>query len=410
MFRAFRYRNYRLFFIGQFVSLVGAWMTSAASGWLVYRLTGSAFLLGVVGFASQFPAFILAPLAGVYVDRWDKKKILITTQTLSMIQSFALAFAVFGDWCSYGVIVALNIFQGLVTAFDMPCRQSFVIRLVEEKEILGNAIALNSSMFNAARLLGPTLAGFVIAISNEGWCFFIDGVSYLAVLLSLFAIQLKPAVVEPSASEGLLDQLKEGWTYAFGYAPIRRIIILMALISLVGIPYSVLMPIMAKDVLKGGPDVMGFLMASSAAGSLCGALWLANRKNAGGLEHLIPFATVSFGLGLIAFSQSRIQWVSMIFLVIVGAGFMIQMASSNTILQTIVDDNKRGRVMSLFIMAFMGASPAGAVLTGSIADLIGPTKTLVISGCLCLVSAIWFSFSAFGGILLQQIYRLLRRS
>ena len=387
MLRALRYPNYRLFFFGQIVSLAGTWMSNTAASWLVYRLTGSAFLLGMVGFATQLPSFLLAPLAGTAVDRYNRRRLLMLTQFLSMLQSFALAFMTFSGHITIHWLLALSAFQGILNAFDMPCRQAFVVELVEDKKDLSNAIALNSSIFNLARLLGPAIGGLLIAAAGEGWCFFTDGFSYLAVIFALMAMRIKTGTPRPAGNA--LNQFKEGLKYAAGSKPIRSLISLISLVSLVGVPYAVLMPVFAAR-LGGGPHTLGLLMAASGLGALIGALSLAARKSVLGLSRLIPAATVIFGLGLIAFSFSHRLWLSFILLVITGCGFMLQMASSNTILQTIVDDDKRGRVMSLFIMAFMGSAPFGSLLAGGLSETLGAQATLRIGGFCCLAGAFWF--------------------
>jgi MFS family permease len=390
MLRALRYRNYRLFFAGQIVSLIGTWITNIATSWLVYRLTGSALLLGIVGFSGQLPAFLLSPFAGLVVDRRNKHKILIVTQTLSMLQSFALAVLMFGHWVTIPWLLVLSALQGLVNAFDMPCRHAFVVEMIEKREDLGNAIALNSSMFNAARLVGPAIGGVLIAAVGEGWCFFADGVSYLAVIAALLAMKLR--VREPFKRTGAstLSQLKEGLKYVLKSKPIRSLLILIALASFMGVPYMVLMPVFAGAILGGGPHTLGFLMTAAGGGALIGALWLASRRSVLGLGRIIAFATVAFGIGLIAFSFSRSLVPALVFLVLAGLGFMIQSASTNTILQTIVEDDKRGRVMSLFIMAFIGTAPFGSLLAGSLSQKIGVPHTLLLSGLCCLGGALWF--------------------
>ncbi|MSR77403.1 MAG: MFS transporter [Candidatus Omnitrophica bacterium] len=390
MLRAFRYPNYRLFFMGQMISLVGTWMTNTASSWLVYRLTGSALLLGAVGFCSQLPAFLLSPLAGLMVDRHNRQRLLILTQILSMLQSFALAILTLKHWITIPWILGLSIFQGLVNAFDMPCRQTFVVEMIENKKDFGNAIALNSSMFNLARLLGPALGGIIIAAFGEGGCFLIDGFSYLAVIAALLAMTVKAREALKSAAASPLQQLKEGLKYAVKSTPIRSMMLLIALVSLVGVPYTVLMPIFARTILGGGPHTLGFLMAASGLGALLGALWLAARKSVKGLSRVIPWAAFVFGVGLVAFSFSKILWLSLILLVITGCGFMLQMASSNTILQTIVEDDKRGRIMSLFVMAFVGTAPFGSLLAGSLSNKIGAPHTLLAGGLCCAAGAVWF--------------------
>ena len=391
--RALRHRNYQLFFGGQSVSLVGTWMTRIATSWLVYRLTGSALLLGVVGFAGQVPSFILAPFAGVLVDRWNRHRLLVVTQVLAMLQSLALAALALSGLIRVWHVLVLSVFQGVVNAFDMPARQAFVVEMVEGREDLPNAIALNSSMVNAARLLGPSIGGVVIAAAGEGWCFMVDGVSYLAVIASLLAMRITRRAAGPARGARLLGQLREGWVYAAGFAPIRSVLLLLALVSLVGMPYTVLMPVFANEILGGGPSTLGLLMAASGVGALVGAVFLAARRSVLGLGKFIPLAAAAFGAGLIAFSFSRSLWLSLPLMVLTGLGFMVQMAASNTVLQTIVEEDKRGRVMSFYTMAFMGTAPFGSLLAGSLAQKIGAPHTLMFGGVGCIVGAVWFAAS-----------------
>ena len=389
MIRALRYKNYRLFFGGQIVSLIGTWMTTTALSWLVYRLTGSALLLGAVGFAGQLPAFILAPVAGVLVDRGNRHHILVATQIISMLESFALAALTLTHRITIPSLLALTAVQGFVNAFDMSSRQAFVIELIENKEDLANAIALNSSMFNLARLIGPSVGGILIAAVGEGWCFMIDGVSYLAVIGALLAMTIVPRVISKTKKD-VVGQLREGWAYVSDSMALRSIIGLVALICLVGVPYAVLMPIFAGKILHGGPHTLGFLMAASGTGALMAALWMASRKTVLGLGRVIEVSSGAFGVGLIAFSFSRALWLSMILIMGAGGAFMLQMASSNTILQTIVDDDKRGRVLSLYIMAFMGTTPFGSLMAGSLSEKIGAPHTVLICGVLCILGSLWF--------------------
>jgi MFS family permease len=388
--RALRHRNYRLFFTGQTVSLIGTWMTQIATSWLVYRLTGSAWLLGIVGFASRIPTFVLGPFAGVWVDRWDRHRTLVVTQILSMLQSFALAGLALARIITIREIIWLGLAQGVINAFDMPARQAFVIQMVEDRADLGNAIALNSSMVNVARLLGPSIAGVVIAAVGEGYCFLIDGFSYLAVIASLLAMSIS-AVQPRSAEKAIWHELKEGWNYVTHFVPIRSILLLLALISLVGMQYTVLMPIFAAQVLHGGAHTLGFLMGASGVGAIAGAMFLATRKNVLGLGRLVPLAAAIFGAGLIALGLSRFLWLSLALMLFVGGAMMTQMAASNTILQTIVQDDKRGRVMSFYSMAFLGMAPFGSLLAGALANRIGAPRTVMISGTICIAGAGWFA-------------------
>ena len=391
MLRALRSRNYRLFFFGQVVSLVGTWITTTATNWLIYRLTGSALMLGTVGFAGQFPAFLFGPVAGIFVDRWDRHRILVVTQTLSMLQSFALAALVLSGHITIEWILVLSVFQGLVNSFDMPARQSFLLTMIEHKEDLPNAIALNSSMVNLARLIGPSVAGVVIALTGEGWCFLIDGISYLGVIGGLLMMRIVRRESAPAKRGSALRQFTEGFKYAFGFRPIRSIMLLLALVSLVGVPYSVLMPVFAKTVFQGGPRTLGLLMTSSGSGALLGALWLAQRKSVIGLGRVIPIAGSMFGLGLIAFSFTHVLWLAIPCLVVAGFGFVVQMAASNTVIQTIVDDEKRGRVMSFYMMAFLGTAPFGSLMAGWLSSRIGAAETLLLGGSCCIVGALLFA-------------------
>ena len=388
--RALRSRNYRLFFTGQTVSLIGTWMTQIATSWLVYRLTGSALLLGIVGFAARIPAFVLGPFAGVWVDRWDRHRTLVVTQILSMMQSFALAGLALSGIITIREIIWLSVAQGLINAFDMPARQAFVIQMVENREDLANAIALNSSMVNAARLLGPSIAGLIIAAASEGYCFLIDGFSYLAVIASLLAMRLA-ATPQRKTEKSVRHELKEGWKYVTQFVPIRSILLLLALVSLVGMQYTVLMPIFAAEVLHGGAHTLGFLMGASGVGALVGAMFLATRKNVLGLGRMIPIAAAVFGTGLIALGLSRFLPLSLTLMMFIGCAMMIQMAASNTILQTIVQDDKRGRVMSFYSMAFLGMAPFGSLLAGALAHRLGAPRTVIINGIVCLAGASWFA-------------------
>jgi MFS family permease len=388
--RALTHRNFRLFFGGQSVSLVGTWMTRIATSWLVYRLTGSALLLGLVGFAGQIPTFLLAPFAGVWVDRLNRQRVLVVTQVLAMLQSFALAGLTLAKIITIHEILALSVFQGLINAFDMPGRQAFMVEMVEDRQDLGNAIAINSSMVNMARLIGPSLAGIVIAAVGEGYCFLIDGISYIAVIASLLMMRL-PAVAIQRAATSMLEQLKEGWVYVSEFTPVRNILLLFAIVSLMGMPYTVLMPIFAGRILQGGPSTLGFLMAAVGIGALISGISLALRKTVLGLGKMIPIAAAMFGGGLILFATSRVLWISLVLLLVTGFGMMQQMAASNTIIQTIVPEGKRGRVMSYYTMAFVGMAPFGSLLAGVLAHAMGAPLTLILSGLGCIAGAAWFA-------------------
>ena len=387
--RTLRYRNYRLFFGGQGVSLIGTWMQRIAMSWLVYRLTNSVFLLGIVGFFGLLPTFLIAPVAGVFADRWNRRRILVVTQCLSMLQASILALLVLAGTVRVWHIIVLSVFLGFVNAFDVPARQSFVPDMIEKREDLGNAIALNSAMFHGARLLGPSIAGIIIAAVGEGMCFLLNAISYLGVIAALLAMRVAHGDAR-GKDTNVLQGLKEGFGYALGFAPIRALLLLGGLVSLVGMPYTILAPFFAKDILHGGPHTLGYLMAASGAGSLVGAVYLASRKSLLGLGRIIALTSSVFGIGLMGFSLSHVMWLSLLFMLLTGFGMMVQMASSNTILQTIVDDDKRGRVMSFYTMAFMGMAPFGSLLAGSLASKIGAPNTLLIGGVCCILGSLLF--------------------
>ena len=394
--RALRHRNFRLFFTGQSISLIGTWMTRVATSWLVYRLTGSALLLGTVSFAGQIPTFLFAPFAGVLVDRLNRRKLLVWTQVLAGIQSLALAALTLARIITIHEIIALSIFQGLINAFDMPGRQSFLVQMVSgdtgkpDKQDLSNAIALNSSIVNVARLIGPAIAGLVIAAVGEGYCFAVDGASYIAVVASLLMMRVPPLLIQ-RATSSMLEQLREGWSYVVHFRPIRTILSLFALLSLMGMPFMVLMPIFASQVLHGGAHTLGYLMGASGVGALISAISLALRKSVRGLTTMIQIAAVMFGSGLILFGLSHHLMLSLLLMIVVGFGMMQGLAASNTVIQTLVPEDKRGRVMSYYTMAFVGMAPFGSLLAGALAHRFGASHAVMITGAFCLIGAGWFS-------------------
>ena len=388
--RALRHRNYRLFFGGQSVSLVGTWITRVATSWLVYRLTGSALLLGVVGFCSQIPMLVLAPFAGVLIDRWDRRRILLLTQALSLVQSVALAVLTLGGWINISEIIALQLLQGLINSFDMPSRQAFVVQMVEDREDLPNAIALNSSMVNASRIIGPSIGGVLIAVVGEGWCFALDAVSYGAVIGSLWAMRVA-AARHTRPETRVLEELRTGFEYVWRFVPVRALLLLVAIVGTMAMPYNTLMPVIAKEVLHGGPHTLGILMTAAGLGALAGTLFLASRRSVLGLGKVIIGAGATLGLGLIGFSFSHTLWISLLLLPFVGGGMMLQTASTNTILQTVVDEKLRGRVMAFYGTAVLGTLPIGSLLAGLVASHIGAPRTLLIGGCACLAGTLWFA-------------------
>ncbi len=399
--RALRHRNYRLYFGGQGLSLIGTWITQVATSWLVYRLTNSALMLGIVGFAGQLPALFLGPFAGVWVDRLNLHRLLKLTQTLSMLESFALAALALSGQIQIWHVIALTMFQGAINAFDFPGRQAFLVQMIEDRADLANAIALNSSMVNSSRLIGPSVAGVIIAVAGEGYCFLIDGFSYLAVIGSLLLMRI--TVPRPHrAPERVIEGLKTGWAYISGFIPIRSILLLMAAVSLVAVPYMVLLPIFASEVLGGGPHTLGFLTAASGFGALISAIMLALRKTIVGLGKRIALTACTFGAGLVGFGFSHWVWLSLLLMLVVGFSMMQQMAASNTVIQTIVDEDKRGRVMSFYTMSFTGIAPFGSLLVGSLANRIGAPMTVICGGILCVAAGLWFSLQ------LKEIARVIK--
>lgn len=390
IFRALSHRNYRLFFGGQGISLIGTWMQQIAMSWLVYRLTDSVLLLGVVGFTSRIPTFLLASLAGVLADRWNRHRVLVITQTLSMIQAMILAILVLTGAIAVWHIIFLSLSLGLINALDIPTRQSFVVDMIEKREDLGNAIALNSSIVNGARLIGPSVAGMLIATLGEGMCFLLNGLSFIAVIFALLAMKITPKKREAQSSK-VFQGLKEGFSYAFGFAPIRSVLLLLGLVSLMGMPFTVLMPIFAEKILHGGPQALGFLSGATGVGAIAGSIYLASRKSVLGLGRIIVISSNLFGIGLIGFSLSRLFWLSLLMMLLTGFGMMVEMASSNTVLQTIVEEDKRGRIMGFYTMAFMGMVPFGSLLAGTLANNIGAPNTVMIGGVACILGSLLFA-------------------
>ncbi|MEH1942102.1 MAG: MFS transporter [Nostoc sp.] len=387
---ALRSRNYQLFFAGQGISLIGTWMTQLATIWLVYDLTNSPLMLGVVGFSSQIPSFFLAPFGGVFVDRFSRYRTLIATQILAMIQSLTLAALALTGAIQVWHIIALSLFQGFINALDAPARQAFVPELVERREDLANAIAINSTTINGARLIGPAIGGLLIARVGTGYCFLFDGLSYIAVIAALLAMKVKPWKYVVTDGNPL-QKVKEGFIYAFTFPPIRAILLLSALVSLMGLQNTILVPVIAEQILKGGAESLGFLMAASGVGALTGGIYLATRQTILGIGKLIALAPAILGVGLIAFSYSRFLPFSLFTMLFVGLGTILQIAASNTFLQTIVEDDKRGRLMSLYTMSFLGMIPVGNLLGGFLASHIGAPNTLIIDGIACILGSLVFS-------------------
>jgi MFS family permease len=390
MFRSLRHKNFRLFVEGQSLSLIGTWLQMVALTWLVYKMTNSALMLGIVGFAGQIPMFVVAPFAGVLADRWNRHKMLLFTQSLALVQALLLTILVFLNVIQIWHIIALSIILGIINAFDMPIRQAFVFDMIEDhKEDVGNAIALNSSMVNAARLIGPSIAGILIATVGEGWCFLVNSISFIAVVVSLLRMKIK---TKPKSAKEfkVFEQLKEGFNYSFNFTPIKNLILLLALVSLVSTSLTLLAPVFAKNYLEGGADTYGFLIAAYGSGALLGAIYLLNKKNVLGLGRLITIAVTIFGISTILFSVSRMFFLSTVLMFFAGSGMMLHIASTNTLLQTISEESKRGRVMSFYTMAFRGMSPFGSLIAGSLGTYLGAPSTLVLTGIISLMGAIIF--------------------
>ena len=391
MFRALRYRNFQLFFAGQLISLVGTWMDNIAEAWLVYRLTGSSLLLGTVAFAGQIPVFLLAPIGGMVADRCDRRRVVIATQTASMILAGILAALTLSGRVKVWEVILLASLMGVVNAFDIPARQAFLVEMVGREDLM-NAIALNSSMFNGARVIGPAIAGILVASIGEGWCFFANSVSYIAVIAGLLLMRIVPRAVEEEG-DSALEHIAEGFRFVRRTSPILALLLLLGVVSLVAMPYSVLMPIFAARILHGNARTLGTLMGATGIGALTGALVLASRTGLKGLSRWVAISCAGFGLALILFSFSRWYFLFVILLVPVGFAMMVQMASSNTLIQAMVPDRLRGRTMAVYSMMFMGMAPLGSLLSGALADRIGAPWTVAVGGLGAIIGAFIFARS-----------------
>jgi MFS family permease len=388
-FRALKHRNFQLFFGGQIISLVGTWMQTVAQAWLIYRLTGSGALLGVLGFVGQFPIFLLSPLAGLAADRWPRQRVVIATQSASMVLAFLLAALTMTGRIRVWEIIVLATLLGIVNAFDVPARQSFMIEMVGREDLI-NAIALNSSMFNLARVAGPAIAAGLVAVVGEGWCFLLNGVSYLAVIAGLFLMRIQKRMpVHDGAAP--LEKLREGLRFARHTKPIRALLVLVAIVSFMALPYTVLMPIFAVQILHGGVNAYGWLMGAVGFGAMFGALALAMRHELRGLGKVVAYAATGLGASLVLFSSSHWFWVSFMILIVSGFTMMMQFTATNTLIQSMVPDQLRGRVMSLYSMMFLGMSPFGSLLAGALADRIGAPVTMAIGGLASCLGGLAFA-------------------
>lgn len=389
IFRGLKYKNYRYYFFGQGISMVGTWIQNIAMGWLVYRLTGSALLLGSVVFALQVPSLLITPFAGVLVDRFDRRKVLMISQVLPMITSFILAALVLSNTITVGLILTLAVVNGIILAFDTPFRQAFVPDMVTRPEDLGNAIALNSSQYNLARFIGPLIGGFLIVLIGEGWCFFINGLSFGASLVALMLIKTN-SISRNTSKAAVVAQLVEGIKYSWSFKPIRYLLRLVGLGGFFGLPFQALLPLFASDILKGDARMLGFLTGSLGAGALAGALYLAARKNMMQIPALAYRTALLFGVALAVFAVSPYQLLSMVALVFVGFGMIVFFNSTNTLVQSLADQDKRGRVVSLYTLSFLGVTPIGSLAAGAIADYIGVPLTVLAFSMVCILSALIF--------------------
>jgi len=390
IFSSLRSRNYRLYFTGQGISLLGTWMQNIALSWLVYRLTGSVFLLGLIGFTTQIPTFVLSPFAGVLIDRYDRLKIMILAQTFFMIQASVMALLVLFHLIEVWHIIVLSLVFGVISAFDAPARQSLVIDLIDKPEDLSNAIALNSAIFNGARLIGPAIAGIIIALVGEGICFSLNALSFIAVIIALVKIRI-PNKQAVSQQDDFWKSFREGFQYTFQSVPIRTLIFSLAILSLFGFPFMVLLPAYAKEILLGGSDTLGFLMSALGAGALIGSIYMASRRSVLGLGKVIALNITLFGMAVLLSSFSSILFISLFILFFCGLSMILSLSAMNTMIQTLAEDDKRGRVMSFYAMALMGAQPIGNLLAGSVASGIGIPHTFLIFGSITFLSGIWFS-------------------
>ena len=388
-FRSLKHRNFRLFFSGQLISLVGTWMQTIAEAWLIYRLTGSSVLLGLLGFVSQIPIFLLSPIGGLAADRWPRQRVVISTQVASMTLGFTLAALTLTGRIRVWEIIVLATLLGVVNAFDVPARQSFLIEMVGREDLL-NAIALNSTMFNGARVAGPAVAGLLVAQIGEGWCFFLNGVSYIAVIAGLLMLRIEKSLAAHDGSTPF-EKLREGLRFVRHATPIRTLLLLLGLVSFTALPFSVLVPIFADRILHGGASAYGNLMGAVGFGAMCGAFTLALRQQLRGFGNIVAYSAIGLGVSLTLFGASRWYWFSLIALALAGYAMMMQFTSANTLIQAMVPDQLRGRVMSLYSMMFLGMSPLGSLVAGKMAQYIGAPITVAVGGLISLIGGVVFA-------------------
>lgn len=389
-FRALKSKNFRSFFIGQIVSLLGTFIQQIALGWLVYRLTNSAVYLGVIGFAGQIPALVLTPIAGVYADRLNRRKVLIVAQSVAMLMALTMATLYFLGIIQVWQIILIAMINGMAMAFDTPFRHAFLLEMVGERDLLQNAIALNSTLINSARFIGPMVGGFLIAMLNEGFCFLINGISFFAVILALLSMKVKPTN-RGKIHGSVFRELVEGFQYSYSFKPIKYLILLVITTGFFGLSYQVFLPVFARDILHGSSQTLGFLTGSMGAGALTGAFYLASRKGVCKIPKLILISAITFSIALMGFSMSQNTYLSIFLMYFVGFGMIAQFASTNTVVQTIVDEDKRGRVVALYGMSFMGITPLGSLLLGTITPWAGVPYTILAASSICLIAALRFS-------------------
>lgn len=389
-FRALQSRNFRLFFYAGMVSLMGTWIQNLALGWLVYRLTDSAFYLGLVGFAGQIPALILTPIAGVYADRLNRRNILMLTQFIPMVLAFLLSILVFTDTISITLILVVVVINGLALSFDTPFRHAFLLEMIGDRKLITNAVALNSTLVNTARFIGPTLGGILIALFGEAYCFLINGFSFMAMLAALTMMHV-PRFVKKVSERSVLADLKVGFKYTWNYFPARYMILLVMVTSIFGLPFQAFLPVFARDILQGDSRTLGFLTGAVGAGALTGAFYLAMREGVSKIPSIIRFSAFVFAIGLFIFSVSNVVWLSVLILYFSGFGMITQFSATNTLLQTVVDEDKRGRVLAFYSMSFMGFTPIGSLMLGTMSDFLGVPLTFSIASAALLMAALLFS-------------------
>lgn len=381
------YRNFRLFFIGHAISLLGTWIQRIALPWLVYQKTESPVILGLVALSGLAPSFVLSPAAGVFIDRWSRYYVVTVSQVLSLVQAVLLTCCCYAGNISIETIIGLNIFLGIINAFEMPARHAFMLEIISNKNDYYNAVIINSVLVNTARIAGPSAAALIIAQGGESLCFLINSASYFVVIISLMMMKNLPETIK-NKNTGLLKEMKEGFLYAFRYQPLKNVLFIYGILCFAGWPCTVLMPVIARNILHGGPATFSMLMTASGAGAFIGALFLGLRKKKTGFDHIIAYASVFFGAGMITLSFSNSLVLSVLTISLTGACMMILMSATISFIQTIIEESKRGRIMSCYTMIFTGAAPAGSYLAGELSVRVGTPQTLLLGGIACIAGAL----------------------